>query len=178
MLKFGRYLLVLAAAVLVINFFGPQSASAATYYNATSATPSALAETCSTGSNAIYSFAASKYVSPNLTTSAAPLQARADNVGAWEKFCIVQWSRDEHVIISIAANKFVSARMNEPGYPLRASADTVGTWEKFSIGYVDGAAQFLSLANRKYVSARMNEPGYPLQASVDFDGPWERFCIC
>lgn len=131
----------------------------------------------------MWSRAASRYVTANISQTNAPLQARASAVGSWEEFTEVYVSTDstgERVIAlrSQANGRYVSARLGQTDAPLEARATSVGSWEKFKIvGWADGSESLWSVGAGKYVTARISQTNSPLQARADIVGSWERFDI-
>ncbi|MCZ7438760.1 hypothetical protein O7598_20275 [Micromonospora sp. WMMC241] len=127
----------------------------------------------------IWSLAANKYVSANLTATGAPLQARASSSGAWEQFKLV-WlsSNGEYAIYSMAAKKYVRADLTATNYPLRADSASIGSWERF---YVTNWGSYFTIsltAVVRYAGANLTSgPDFPIQARADNFGAWEQFRI-
>ncbi|MGW4293766.1 fascin domain-containing protein [Micromonospora chersina] len=87
------------------------------------------------GKYVIYSWAAGRYVSANVSgTGNGALQATAKDVGPWELFDVVVADEGWYAIKAAANGKYVTANVSSGNNgALQAKADRIGTWEMFDL---------------------------------------------
>ncbi|MEU1756726.1 hypothetical protein ABZ436_29280 [Micromonospora matsumotoense] len=87
------------------------------------------------GKYVIYSWAAERYVSANISGSGGgALQATASSIGPWELFTIEVASEGWYAIKSAANSKYVTADISAGNNgALKAKSSTTGTWEWFDL---------------------------------------------
>ncbi|MFI5834374.1 S8 family serine peptidase [Micromonospora sp. NPDC051300] len=101
------------------------------------------------------------------------LVARGTEVGAWEKYDVVDAGSGYYGLRAKANNKFVTAD-GGGNRPLLARSATIGAWEKFQIvANADGTISLKAAVNGKYVTA--SNTTTPLIASKTSIGTAEKF---
>jgi hypothetical protein len=202
-MRFGTQIVTGLTAALVIALSGTQAVSAGTL----SASQAGVVRSSNIAANPrddcypVQGFKSAEnglYVAAELNYDRGPentkaygmLRARADTVGAWEKFqfCFIKFDHGRLIwaIFSNANDRWVAAEIDYPTRvkgELRARAEKIGPWEEFYVECIPGSGgQFTiqSVANQKFVAAelgyRTSEKEYGmLRARAGAVGAWERF---
>ncbi|MFD6665885.1 S8 family serine peptidase [Micromonospora chalcea] len=102
-----------------------------------------------------------------------PLIARGTEVGAWERYDVVDAGNGYYGLRAVTNNLFVTAESGG-NRPLIARSAAIGDWEKFQIvTNTDGSVSLKAVTNGKYVTA--SNTTNPLIASKTTIGAAEKF---